>query len=129
MKSKRVLITYLDNGNMASQVSKEMMFNSILKEMLDDGREVVSTTIQPKSKSAKFTDGSSLMLFPLGINMAGIRATHVYADQNILDLPNGSDVYARALRPLIITGDLEKFDTEGKQLNTFSFEDGELIIK
>lgn len=126
MKAKRILITYLDNGNLQSQVAKEMMFNRILEDMISEGREVKSSILQPKSKSVLFDDGSKVMLFPFSSSNTGLRVTHVFVDEEIALLPNGKQFVNEVIKPSLLKGEFENFDTSGKQFSFFSFNNGEL---
>lgn len=128
MKNKIILIAYLNNGNMASEVAKEIMFNRVLDEMIDEGREVKSSVLQPKSKSVKFNDGSKLMMFPFSTFTKDIRVTHVFADEALRYVPRGIDVIHEIITSSIMKGEFEKFDTSGKQFSFFSFNNGELHI-
>jgi hypothetical protein len=129
VKSKVVLITYLGNGSIVSQATKEVLFNRLLSEMTDEGREVERSVLQPKSKSVKFDDGSKLMLFPINVITNGMKATHLYVDEEITNLPDGSEIVSRLLKPCLLTGDYERFDTSGKQFSVFSLDRGDLKIK
>lgn len=129
MKSKRILITYLNNGNMSSQVSKEVMFNRVLNEMIDDGREVKHTTLTPNSKSVLFEDGSKIYLYPISVSNKALKVTHIFLDESIKSIPNGMELVTESVIPCLMTGRYETFDTSGKQFSFFSFSNGELSIK
>lgn len=128
MKAKRILITYFPNGNMASEVGKEILFERLRDEMIIEGREVLNTTLQQKSKSVKFDDGSSLMVFPVGVSLHGLRTTHIFVDEQIKDITGGDSKFENALKSTLLTGEYEQYDTSGERVQTFSFKDGELKI-
>lgn len=128
MKNKRVLIMYLGNGNVKSEIAKELMFNRMVNEMIEEGREVKNSLLQPKTKSITFDDGSKLMLFPFSNVQKGFRVTHIFLDAEIAFLPNGDKLINEKIKPCIINGEREDFDTSGKQLLLYSFADNELKI-
>ena len=124
---KRILITYLNNGNLQSQVSKEMMFNRILNDMIEEGREVESTVLQPLSKSVLFDDGSKLLCYPISSANKGLRCTHVFIDNNITNKPNGMKAIYESIVPTL-NWESAQFDTSGSRLNYFSFDESGLTV-
>lgn len=113
MKSKKIGITYTNNGNMKSIASKEFIFRKLLTEMQDEGRVVINTSLNSVTKSARFNDGSSIDVFPLNYQSKGKKFTHVYVDESIYDLSNGVNFVKKFLIPLMIgQGKYETIEAE-----------------
>lgn len=129
MKSKMILITYLNNGDIANVVAKEVMFNKILADLTNDGREVSFTSISPKSKQVNFDDGTKLLVEPFGSARHGMRVTHIYVDESIMFIPRGEEVFKKAYMPCVVSGDYQNWDTEGDRVFSFKYEHGELKTK
>lgn len=126
--SKRVLVTYLNNGNLKSQVAKEMMFNRVVNEMIDSGLEVEHTTLQPLSKSVTFSDGSKLYCYPFASVNNGLKCTHVFIDDAITHKVNGMKFIEASIMP-ILDWESANFDTSGSRLNYFTFEENGLVVR
>ena len=92
MKNKHVLITFVDNGNFQSIISKEAMFNKVMKEFKDDGRVVSNEFITKSYKYVDFEDGSTIKLMPFGV-IRGAKYTDIYVDKASLLLPNGEQLF------------------------------------
>jgi hypothetical protein len=129
MKAKKILITYLNNGNLQSQVAKEYLFQKVLGQLLTEGKIAKNTIALPQLKEIKFEDGSEIRVIPLSHNMRGFRCTHMYIDQNILSTPNGSEI-SLVLQQAVVRGEYLNFDTSEKdRAFVFSLEDGTLNLK
>lgn len=125
---KRILITYLNNGNLQSQVAKEMMFNRIVNEMIESGVEVEHTTLQPLSKSVLFNDGSKLFCYPIMPSMKALKCTHVFIDDSVTHVINGMKVIEELVMPSL-SWESANFDTSGSRLNYFSFDNGLIVTE
>ncbi|MBZ4316924.1 hypothetical protein LAM21_21140, partial [Mycobacterium tuberculosis] len=92
------------------------MFDRIKNQLIEEGREVEQHTLSHSSISVLFSDGTKLFVYPVGVIREGFKCTHAYVDKEILNSPNGIDLIEQIIKPSIIKGDFERFDTSGKQL-------------
>lgn len=120
--SEKIVIIYLNNGNMASEVAKEIMFNRVVNEMIGDDNDADSTVLNRTSKSVVFTDGSKIELIPFtGGQVRGRRPTKVYLDESIKKLPNSTNYILNDIAPNCI-GKYEE------SILFYSVNDGELSL-
>ena len=123
--SENILIIYLNNGNFASQVTKEIMFDKAVNDLVNKGI-AIDTTINTKSiKRAKFADGSKVEAIPiLGLESSAIRGkkgiTKIYLDDSILDYPESTAFIFNELIPCC------RYDKNA--LMSYSVNEGELSV-
>lgn len=114
MKSKKIILIVYLKLRMGSIASKELMYNTIVKDLRDQGREIVKSFANVDSTTTVFDDGTKVDLIPFGQKLKGARVTHLYIDDTILALANGNHFVKERLLPLVISGEnYTDFDVEG----------------
>lgn len=124
MKAKRILIMYTSNGDMKNTIAKEVLFSEILKEMEHEGRFPLNTILTPLAKEVRFDDGSSIKVLPYTHALAGMRFTHAYIDESILDVYNGVEYFKRWIEPTVIRSETDKFEAVGTPHERIFFYSG-----
>lgn len=122
--SEKIVIIYLNNGNMESEVAKEIMFNRAVNEMIGDDNDADSTVLNRTSKSVVFTDGSKIELIPFTGGrgqIRGRRPTKVYLDESIMQLPNSTNYILNDIAP-------NCFGKYEDSILFYSVDNGELSI-
>lgn len=110
MKAKKILIFYV-KGLVNNIATVERMFTSIVNEMSSEGRQLRYIN----KDSATFEDGSRVKKIPFGQHTVGARATHLYIDEEALNLKNGEEVIKEMLLPIVVDGGTYKhLDVEGE---------------
>jgi hypothetical protein len=114
---ERILITYLNNGNLQSQVAKEVLFNRVVEDMIAEGKIVKSTTFQPLSKETIFNDGTKVSTKPFGIDVLGIRFTRLYIDELALTTPRAKE-FVNQMYKAVVTNheDMLAYSFDGKHI-------------
>lgn len=120
---KKILITYLNTGELKSHMEKEAMWFKLTSEY---GHLAKTRVISMSTKKlVEFEDGTIIEMIPVN-NIRGVRATHVYASSNLV-----GEMQTLAMMAVMEEGNL-KFDTEGKtrreRFKTFSTVDGKFQI-
>lgn len=115
---KKILILYLNNGDMRNIYKKELMWNKVM-EWVTEGKSEnelrqVEVSLSQKDKHAKFADGTTVWMIPIGSPIHGIRATHIFVSDEIYNLPNGFQYVVERLMPAIVSNHSNYLDTEGK---------------
>lgn len=124
MKTKIILISFFNNGDLNTQIGKEYMYNKIVEDLCSEGRNLHNVSNQLATKVATFDDGSKVYLMPFGSASIGMRFTHVYFDKNIMNLGNANTILSEVYKPLILHGENTKFDTsKEKRIYTFEFDE------
>ena len=123
--SENILIIYLNNGNYPSQVTKEIMFEKAVNDLINKGIALDSTINEKVVKRAKFTDGSKVEVIPiLGLESKAVRGkkgvTTVYIDDSILDYPESTAFIFNELIPCC--------RYEKNSLMSYSVNEGELSV-
>lgn len=125
MKAKKILIMYLNNGDMKNTVAKEILFSELLTEMENEGRKPVDGRMNMLEKEARFDDGSTIKVMPYTThNLVGMRFTHAYIDENILNAPNGIEAFEYWIKPTVIQYETEKFEAVGTPHDRIFFFSG-----
>jgi hypothetical protein len=86
---KNILVLFLNRKDIASIAKAEVMVHSLLDEMARDGKDVVKVQRDTRCRTYTFSDGSRLMMNSFGVNLHGMRITHLYVDQDALNLADG----------------------------------------
>jgi hypothetical protein len=132
MKVKRILITYLNNGNLKSQVAKEYLFNKIVNDLISENRVVeyeYKNTSMQFEKRVRFEDGSSVICVPFSLANKGMKVTHVFIDEELSKLPNGREIIYEGILPSVIRWETKEFDTSEKnRAFTFNYDNGALNL-
>lgn len=135
MKKKRILVIYNNNGNLESQITKQIMSHKLQVELVEEGRTAIRITPTNALSSTIITydDGSKLVVEPFGRALIGNRFTHIYIDESCLDIPKGRDFIDEGVMVTFVGETLKKaypnWDTEGDRVFTFSKgEDNKLSI-
>lgn len=129
MKAKKILITYLGNGNIKSQVSKEYLFNRVVSDLIEEGKIVADTMVTQREKRIRFADGSSVICVPFTMANKGMKVTHVFIDRELSELINGNEIIQENILPSVINWETENFDISDKDRRfIFSLEDGVLNL-
>jgi hypothetical protein len=128
MKNKRIVITYLKTGDVKSEIAKEMMFDKVVDDLVAEGRVISQTTLLATSKRTVFEDGTRVELYPFSESLRASRATHVFVDNTIKSLTNGTTTIQTVIFPLMMIGEYEHFDTSGKQLSYFEYDNGKIKL-
>lgn len=130
MKAKRVLIAYLNNGNLQSQVAKEFLFNKVVNDLIAEGRKVNGSAFQQHRKEVSFDDGTKVLAMPFGMSVLGMRFTHLYIDEIAMSTPKGQEAIDAMYKYTIVNGDYMNFDTSEQDRSfTFLFENGAINLK
>lgn len=124
MKAKRIMIVHMPNGDYANTLSKEILFNKIVNELVKEGREIKSATFQHVS----FLDGSIVSVFKFGNGAKGMRSTHVYIDKAVLSLKYSENIINTVIKPSLIEG-RNDFDLTGDRMLTYSMVDNQVITE
>jgi hypothetical protein len=130
MKAKRVVIVYLNNGNLESQVAKEFLFNKVVNDFVAEGRVVTSTGFENGTKTTWFKDGSRVYSLPFGKDTLGMRFTHLYVDEKALVIPKADEIIDEVYKSCVVNGDLKKYDTSDEnRVATFNVSLGKVNLK
>lgn len=129
MKAKLIIIAYLNNGNMKSQVAKEFMFNRVVNDLIGEGRGVAHTAIRPMDKRVTFEDGTKVTCIPFSMNQRGMKATEIFIDDELLKMPNGRQAVIETFGSSLLLGEYENYDTSGKnRINSYHFEENSITL-
>lgn len=101
-KPKLILIGYLNNGNMQSNMSKEILFDRLTEELKSEGRFLNLVETSGKIRTGKFSDGSRIYLMPYEYSVMGYRFTHVYVDKAVLTTFTGQDIFEKHLAKSLV---------------------------
>lgn len=102
MKKQNVLIAYVNNGDIKSISKRERAFKAVIQQMTDAGLKLSGMTKNSKSQTANFHDGSKVKLISFGVSVFGERFTHIFVDEEIMDVPNGQQYVSQVLFPQIM---------------------------
>jgi hypothetical protein len=123
MKAKRVAIVYL-KGFMDNIASRQLAFNKVVNDLISEGR-VVKTSTQTMTI---FEDGTKVTLVPFGANLVGMRITHLYVEDTVVNLSNGKKMFQEILLPMVMPeANYIHFEVEGSiksRTVVFGLEDG-----
>ena len=124
MSVKRVSIFYLDNGSLQNTVSRQVMFNRVVNDLLDEGREINQDTIGYTS----FKDGSTVTSNPIGKGAKALYATHILIDKSILSMKDGEDLVAKVIKPTLLQSDNNGlFNLGGDRMQVYSIKDNVIV--
>ncbi|MCR4362012.1 hypothetical protein NUG13_11805 [Bacillus subtilis] len=134
MSRKRILICYVDNGDIKNTVAKNIMLDKIEKEMKEEGRELLDKFNDLKSFKLTFKDSSTVQSAPFSHLSKSILTmgekfafTHVYIDDAVKDVFEGTPLMNKVIESLLSNNDA-RFDTSGKRVNFYSLKDSNLEI-
>jgi hypothetical protein len=130
MKAKRILIAYLQSNDIKSIVSREYIYNKVRNDLMAEGR-VIKTSIP--STMTTFEDGSKVYLYPIALNLKGMKITHAFVDESILKLENHKEIINEAIVPTLMQGtyikDFEISEPWNERILLYKYNYGDLTIK
>lgn len=124
-KTKKILITYFDNGDFKSKMEFELLWSYLVEA----NGEIEVQNRSLNFRTAKFKNGTIIKAVPFRgtQNLRGERATHVYVANN-----SPKELLEIAQTIVVEDGNYEKLDTEGlskkDRVNTYSVENNRLKI-
>ncbi|MGD1416523.1 hypothetical protein [Bacillus stercoris] len=134
MSRKRILICFIDNGDIKHTVAKNIMLDKIEKELKEEGRELIERYYDLKSFKLAFKDSSTIQSVPFSHLSKSILTlgekfafTHVYIDDAVKDMFEGTPFMSKFVESLLVNND-SRFDTSGKRVNFYSLKDSNLEI-
>ncbi|MEE5181074.1 hypothetical protein JDW21_19445 [Bacillus subtilis] len=134
MSRKRILICFVDNGDIKHTVAKNIMLDKIEKEMKEEGKELLDKYNDFKSFKLTFKDSSTIQSVPFSHLSKSILTmgekfafTHVYIDDAVKDMFEGTPFMSKFVESLLVNNDA-RFDTNGKRVNFYSLKDSNLEI-
>lgn len=122
---KRVVVAYLNNGNVKSQIAKGLMFEKVVDDLVAEGKMIRSVEPSPMlgvAKMASFEDGTKVFLQPFGQSILGMKFTHIYIDELAMQFPNSKEMVSKMYSQCII-------DKSDDKMFTFLFDKGYLKTK
>lgn len=119
MKAKRIAVVYIPN-RLDSISSAEKIFSKIVSELEDSGLEIKHSN----KVLTLFDNATKVEKVPFGKAMIGMRITHMYIDNNVLELEGGERFVNEALMPCVIpSGSYANLDaTEEVKERVFIFD-------
>lgn len=119
MKTKKIAIIYIPN-RLDSISSAEKIFSKIVSELKDSGLEVKHSN----KVLTLFDNATKVEKAPFSKAIIGMKVTHMYIDNNILELEGGKQFVNEALIPCVIpSGNYAKLDaTEEVEERVFIFD-------
>ncbi|GIN67133.1 hypothetical protein J41TS2_25540 [Bacillus sonorensis] len=124
-KPKRILITYFNSQDISSIGAREAMFQKIINDLASEGKKKIGHEMtSPQLRTEHFTDGSMIYFAPIGHIEADEKFTHIFVDKSVMTTQNGVDFIKKS----IMTRVNLDFNTDEKQINFFSLENGELKV-
>ncbi|GIN25404.1 hypothetical protein J31TS2_19840 [Bacillus licheniformis] len=124
-RPKKILITYFNSQDISSIGAREAMFQKVVKDLVSEGKKTASyQTPSPQLRKEFFTDGSVIYFAPIGQIEADEKFTQIFVDKSIMSTQNGVDFVKNS----IMTRVNLNFNTEKKQINFFSLENGKLKV-
>lgn len=124
MKAKKILILYLNNGDMKNFIEQEAMWKEIMKEY--SHLEQKKAILLPNMKFVEFEDGTIIEALPFLENVRAKKLTHIFIAKSLSE-------YIPVIYGMLIQKGNENFDTEGKSIKErlmfFSQSENKLIIE
>jgi hypothetical protein len=129
MTMKKILILYVDNGDVKNIYKRELMWKKVVKQLSysrsEDELEQAKTNLTQKSRRIAFGDGTMVLMMPIGNLIPETFVTHIYVTDEVYDLPNGHKFATEVLIPIMTPKntifDWQTEDKEPKErLLTFS---------
>lgn len=99
---KNIVVLFSNLGDITSIAKQEAMVASIIRDMRQEGKEVFEMKRDSKSRSYTFTDGSRLFVHSFGISLRGHRITHLYVDQEAVDMAGGKEYIQENVFPFMM---------------------------
>ncbi|MCY8549485.1 hypothetical protein MOD25_06145 [Bacillus haynesii] len=122
-KPKKILITYFNSQDISSIGAREAMFQKVVKDLASEGKKTAGRQMSsPQLRKEFFTDGSVIYFAPIAQIEADEKFTHIFVDKSIMSTKNGVDFVKNSIMTKV------NFNTEKKQINFFSLENGKLIV-
>ena len=127
---KRILITYMKNGDFSTESARMVMFEKAKQALKDEGKQNVRTSNFQNGKIVTFDDGSEVIMIPVNALGKGHRYSHIFIDKNLEYTDEGLVLIKQVIFPMLMsdTGN-ENYDFSGRRLSTFQLVDGEMVIK
>jgi hypothetical protein len=99
MKIKRVLVAYFQSSDLKSIVSRKLMYQRIIQELVEEGRAIKS---QIPDRLTTFDDSSKVYLCPIAVNLKTMKVTHAYVDESIMKLDYGKKIIHDCIVPTVM---------------------------
>ncbi|NUJ19394.1 hypothetical protein FKN04_22960 [Bacillus glycinifermentans] len=124
-KPKRILITYFNSQDISSIAAREAMFQKVINDLVSEGKKTTGYQMtSPQLRTEHFTDGSVIYFAPIAHIEVDEKFTHIFVDKSVISTQNGVDFVKKS----IITRVNLDFNTDEKQINFFSLENGKLKV-
>lgn len=129
MKTKLIYITYLNNGNLKSQIAKECLFNRVVSDLLKENRVIANSVIRPTEKQVIFEDGTKVMCQPFSMSQRGIKVTSIFVDAELLSMPNGEEAVKKTFYASLVPYEYEELDSsEQYKFNAFEMSGNSILL-
>lgn len=126
MNKKKVTILYFDNGDFKKIAEREVVYQTIIKQLEDEGRHLENYS---KDMSI-FSDGSVIALYKLGFFTRIMRSTHIYVDKSIFHLADCDMLLSKVLKPMLYTDEYnDRYELNGDRLLVYEVLNGEIKVE
>lgn len=126
MSKKKVTILYFDNGDFKKIAEREVAYQTIIKQLEDEGRKLENYT----HDMAIFTDGSVVSMYKISVSTRIMRSTHIYVDKSIFNLADSDLLISKVIKPLLYDDSYkDKYELDGDRLMIYKVENGKLKVE
>lgn len=99
---KNIVVLFSNLKDITTIAKSEAMVATVVRDMKKEGKEVFEMKRDSDSRSYTFTDGSRLYIKTFGAAIKGFRITHLYVDQEALDMVDGERYIKENVLPFMM---------------------------